>query len=73
MSVHVYTCAACGGTFVQDEEWTDADAMAVAARTFSAEELVGADVVCEDCWQAMNAALPDLAARYEAAGRAEGN
>jgi hypothetical protein len=57
-----YTCAHCGGTFVKG--WTDEEANAEAAEAFAPSELEDVALVCEDCWQAMRAAMPDFDARY---------
>ncbi len=61
-----YRCEACGDTFTLQEGW---DPMAEASAVFRPEELADAAHVCDDCWRAMRAAMPDMDARYREQGR----
>jgi hypothetical protein len=58
----MFCCDHCGGMFELDPEH---DPKAEAEAVFRPEELDGAAVLCEECWQAMRAAIPDLDARYQ--------
>lgn len=57
-----YRYDACGEAFISG--WSDEEAKAEAEATFTPAELVDAAIVCEDCWQAMRKAMPDMDARY---------
>lgn len=49
-----FTCACCGGQFTKAR--TDADAMDEALDLYPATDLAdGVDVVCDDCFNDMNA------------------
>jgi hypothetical protein len=57
-----FRCAVCKGTF--PKAWSDEEAMSEAEAAFTPEEMAEVDLVCEDCWEAMKADMPDFAARY---------
>lgn len=61
----MFCCDHCAGMFELDPEH---DAQAEADTVFRPEELDGAAMLCEDCWQAMRAAMPHLDARYQEHG-----
>lgn len=62
-----FTCDNCHRTF--DQGWSDEDAKAEAeAAGFTAAELADPATVCDDCWQAMRAGMPDLDAMYRREG-----
>jgi hypothetical protein len=61
-----FTCEACGETF--PKAWTDEDAHAEASAVFRPEEREDEAVVCDGCWRAMRADMPDLDARYREQG-----
>lgn len=62
-----FTCDNCHHTF--DQAWSDEDAAAEAETAgFTSAELADPAVVCDDCWQAMRAAMPDLDAMYRREG-----
>jgi hypothetical protein len=58
----VFTCALCGGQFVQPDWWTDDDAEAEYRRNFSDEERAtpGRAEVCTPCYRVIMAAAPHL-------------
>jgi hypothetical protein len=58
-----FTCDNCRRTFGQERSDQDAEAEARTAG-FTEAELADPAVVCDDCWQAMRAAMPDLDDRY---------
>lgn len=51
-----FTCAVCDGTF--EKEWTDEEAMAEATGIFGDQLGDDPEVVCDDCFNKMNEALP---------------
>ena len=59
-----YTCAACHGTFTKG--WSDQSAAAEAQTAFTPGELEDPALICEFCWQAMRATMPDFDRRYQA-------
>lgn len=56
MGGDTYTCAFCGGTF--DKGRSDDEAMAESAERFGARDPSDLAVVCDDCFQRMEAAYP---------------
>ena len=52
-----YTCAACGETFTK--VWSDEEATAEAEQLFP-NDLDDLVVVCDDCWQEMVGATPEV-------------
>jgi len=61
MSERTYCCAACGEEFEFEEGW---DPQAEAESAFTPAELADSVTVCDDCWKAMRAAIPEMDARY---------
>lgn len=51
-----YTCAKCG--WQGESTWSDEEAVAEAAENFGSHLDDNPAVVCDDCYQAMTAALP---------------
>jgi hypothetical protein len=62
MSGATFVCESCGGTFEKGRP--DEDAWAEALAAFTPAELEDAAVVCDDCWKAMRADMPELDERY---------
>lgn len=58
---HSYDCDNCESAFLIPPDW---DPEVEAAAAFTATELTDRAVVCDDCWRAMRAAMPDLDERY---------
>lgn len=54
-------CAACGEDFIVIS-WDEA--LDEALETFDLKELVGAGVVCHDCWLKMRETTPTFDARF---------
>ena len=52
----------CGETL--QNAWTEEEAVAEANAAFTPDELVDAALVCDDCWQNMRYAVPELDQRY---------
>jgi hypothetical protein len=56
-----FTCALCGGKFVQPSGWTDAEAEAEYRRAFPDEKrATGRVEVCTPCYRAIMAVAPHL-------------
>lgn len=54
----IFTCAYCHETF--ESAWTDEEAIAEAQATFSEVELEATEVVCDECYKAVMAALDGI-------------
>ncbi len=70
MPADTFTCARCGNTY--EKEWSDEEAAAEAAATWSPAELESQATVCDDCYQALMAAMPRLRAKVDQEAKAAG-
>lgn len=52
MSAATYTCGNCGGTFENEEGWSEEHAKAEFNALFPTQELTQAVVLCDVCWEA---------------------
>lgn len=58
--IEQYTCCLCRKTYAINPDW---DAKAELAQTFPGRSTADCDVVCDDCFQELCRADPDLAER----------
>jgi len=60
-----FTCAACGGVFDIEPGWNPGPE---AEKWLTPEEISDGVVVCDDCWMAMRAGLPEMDERLRRVG-----
>lgn len=61
---HSFECDSCEGVLLRPDGDAEA-AEAEAAAAFTPSELTSRAVICDDCWRAMRAAMPDFDQRYD--------